>query len=51
MKKHTQTIPLSIVQGGVRITGNETIYSQEGNIEILLKEDSHTHTKRFFRFI
>lgn len=45
MKKHTQTIPLSIVQGGVRITGNETIYSQEGNIERLLKEDTHTKKK------
>ena len=42
MKKDTQTIPFSIVQGDVRKTGNETIYSQEGNLKRLLKEDTHT---------
>lgn len=44
MKKDTQTIPFSIVRGDVRITGNEMIYSQEGNLERLLKQDTHTHT-------
>lgn len=40
MKKNTQIIPFSIVQGDVRITGNEMIYSQEDNLERLLKEDT-----------